>query len=339
MREKQILKQQMTKSKESILNHRSFAALKFTGVGRGISDDGWRFRERMARTYVDAIDNAIRESLLEFSGAKYRVSVDLSPVHSHMRQWFSSMRALAGYAGKENFHKFPDEEIYLLIEVSSNRSVDFDNSQGIVERLIYYAFLLLNISCPGMLSFNSATISSIPPRYTVQRSEITTEINLDAHHFEVSSYKSEFAGLQSTVIDIKQVADWLDRALPKFHGAAENSTQRGLFSLLYLSRDPFSPTDPIWIFYALESIYDCRVGENFGTLSKRIALFLQLDGPSAKKMKSKLRKLYDLRSGFVHGGLAIDHPAGPIYDTDDEDERWRRIKLIDLGFTILLKTI
>ena len=64
----------------------------------------------------------------------------------------------------------------------------------------------------------------------------------------------------------------------------------------------------VWIFYALESLLQTKVGENFSSIVRRLALLLGLAEQEISALRKQLRVLYDLRSKIVHGGFEVMHP-------------------------------
>lgn len=161
-----------------------------------------------------------------------------------------------------------------------------------------------------------------------------------SHLFEDTLYIKNPHQLISKRIPLKRAFQWMISVFLIFTNVAQSPVQRCLFSILHMSRDLYGPISPVWIFYALESIYKCKVGENFSILFKRLSTFLDLPASSQNSIKKKLRLLYDLRSGIVHGGLDIDNPSGYLFeDSDEENSSFSKVKLVDFGFSIMLATI
>lgn len=110
--------------------------------------------------------------------------------------------------------------------------------------------------------------------------------------------------------------------------------------MMHIARGEYSPTTVIWIFYALEAIYDTRVGESFTNLTSRIALLLGATPEQANRLRKNLRELYDFRNSFVHGGLEVIHPARNEQLDRDLDHRFTRVmSSCDFGFRILLCSV
>lgn len=107
-----------------------------------------------------------------------------------------------------------------------------------------------------------------------------------------------------------------------------------------MSQGDASPATLIWIFYALETLFDTKPGENFRALRDRIGLLLDPGGGHREDLVRGLRTLYDLRSAFVHGGLEILHPIGPNPGDEKGDELYKRVAdACEFGFTLIACSI
>ena len=116
--------------------------------------------------------------------------------------------------------------------------------------------------------------------------------------------------------------------------------ERVLFSLMHIAAEELSPNTVIWLFYALESLFTTRVGENRKGLEERINLLLQPSDKEWEKIRKKLIELYDYRSSMVHGGLEIIHVMhNENTDKAVEDAYLRLNQLADFGFRLLLASI
>jgi hypothetical protein len=100
------------------------------------------------------------------------------------------------------------------------------------------------------------------------------------------------------------------------------------------------PTAIIWLAQSLESLYDVPAALSFNFLSSRILKFL--DGPPAmqKRIRKRLRELYDTRNSFAHGGAPVIHPIGnEVLDPTIESYRAQWIEQSTFGATLILATI
>ena len=109
---------------------------------------------------------------------------------------------------------------------------------------------------------------------------------------------------------------------------------------MHIAKLEMSPMVVIWLFYAFESLLQTRVGENFSSLLGRLTSLLGANEQEAKLMKKKLRSLYDIRNGIVHGGLEVSHPIHDESLDKRVDENYLRLSdAADFGYAILLASI
>jgi hypothetical protein len=119
-----------------------------------------------------------------------------------------------------------------------------------------------------------------------------------------------------------------------------NPSERALFALLHLAKLDGDLTSVVWIFYALESLLQTRVGENFGAIVKRLTLLLELGNNEIAILRKQMRVLYDMRSAVVHGGFEVIHPM----NNDFLDKRASRVfgnilDAIEYGHAIVVAAI
>lgn len=86
----------------------------------------------------------------------------------------------------------------------------------------------------------------------------------------------------------------------------------------------------------MESLLSTKVGENFSGIVRRASALLELDAKQKSYLQKILRRLYDLRSAFVHGGYEVPHPLHrePI-DPRLDDDYSELLNLSIEGFSIL----
>jgi hypothetical protein len=107
-----------------------------------------------------------------------------------------------------------------------------------------------------------------------------------------------------------------------------------------MAKADISPMSIIWIFYALEALFDTKVGENFRALLSRAQILLNLETEELGIFRKKLRALYDLRSALVHGGMDVIHPMHNESLDDSVDESIVTLmNVTDFGFQIVLASI
>jgi len=114
-----------------------------------------------------------------------------------------------------------------------------------------------------------------------------------------------------------------------------------MFALLHLAKlDNEMTLSVVWLFYAFESLLQTKVGENFGSIVRRLTLLLELPNGEVPAMKKQMRVLYDLRSAIVHGGFEAIHPM----NDDSLDKRVNSVfgRLLDAneyGLVLLVAAV
>ena len=122
-----------------------------------------------------------------------------------------------------------------------------------------------------------------------------------------------------------------------FGQVPDTPVERALFAMLHVCRSSGRPEDIVWLFYAFESLFQTRVGENYSALLERVCLLLQPDRTQEKVLGKNMRAMYDFRSAFVHGGLQVIHPMhNEVMDKRVEESYGKIIELSQYGTKLLL---
>ncbi|MDQ4628660.1 hypothetical protein [Janthinobacterium lividum] len=199
-----------------------------------------------------------------------------------------------------------------------------------VDNYLYDVFMMLNLALPGSADFMNLRIQS-------DTSETPTlPTRLSPYYFHAAySERDEWPFLSE--VGIETIEKWYSDVRKNVSQIPESPLERALFSVLHVCRSDGRPEDIIWIFHALESLLQTRVGENFSALVERLTLVLSPDAKQESVMKKKLREMYSHRSSFVHGGLAIIHPMhNEVIDCRAGDAYISTIELSKYGIKLLL---
>lgn len=200
----------------------------------------------------------------------------------------------------------------------------------IAEAYIYDLFLIANLALPGAADFLGVRVDS--PEVSKQ-----PDIRLGSYYLEVAATDREGKWPRLRTIDIETVAKWYSRVRHNLAQLPDSPVERAMFALLHVCKSDGVPEDIIWLFYAFESLFQTRVGENFASIVERIGLLLEPDPKQEKHMRKQLRAMYDYRSKFVHGGLAVIHPMHHEgLDKRVDDEYGTTIDLSIYGVKLLL---
>jgi hypothetical protein len=316
--------------------------LSFRNVGREISDADWESIEPIHIELWQRVQDLYEFFEVDFKGYKYQLKFDFSFAIEDLSHRYNVMRRLVIDGDKSAINDFKHQETDVRIIATTNDSARrFDQSDDLIEFNVYIIFIAMNLASPGSCDFDGGYIVRCPADLNIFGKEIRRDISLSAHMFEAALYEKE----ATPWLELKTSAslkpfEWLQAVCPQFHIIPENAVARCVYALMYLSRDHVSPSGITWVFYGLESLFQCRHGENFATLVRRIANLLNLSKPEEKSMKSEMRKLYDARSSFIHGGMNVVHPMrNEVLDRRADDAAWQTVQLITFGVALIIKCL
>ena len=161
-------------------------------------------------------------------------------------------------------------------------------------------------------------------------------LDLSAFYFE-TAFRSRGQWPTLQYIDPRTVSVWFNRVRTGFGQVPDTPVERALFAMLHVCRSSGRPEDIVWLFYAFESLFQTRVGENYSALLERVCLLLQPDSAQEKLLRKSMRAMYDFRSAFVHGGLQIIHPMhNDAMDKRIEEPYGKIVELSQYGTKLLL---
>lgn len=198
-----------------------------------------------------------------------------------------------------------------------------------VESYLYDFFVISNLALPGAADFFGAFVENVNLKQQ-------QPLELTAFYLE-RAFRDPTQWPSIAVLDPLQVAAWYDRVRNGFSQVPETPVERALFAMLHVCHSDGCPEDLIWLFYAFESLFQTKAGENFSAVLDRIKLLLKPDTDQEKKLRKGLRSMYDFRSSFVHGGLVVLHPMQ--HETMDQRVNEQYSETVDLtkyGIRLLL---
>jgi Apea-like HEPN len=202
-------------------------------------------------------------------------------------------------------------------------------SHFFVEYFLYEIFLIANLALPGSAEFLN---------FQVEWEEGSERLRLSAFYFSewmIRTIEGKSPGAK--ILNLDQTIEWFNRVNPHVTQKAENSTQKALYSTYQLCRSDGQIDFVLWLFKALESLLNTKVGENFGAIVRRTNALLELNEKQQDHCKKTLRKLYDLRSSFIHGGYEVLHPLNMSSIDPRLDDDYSKILEISIeGFGILV---
>jgi hypothetical protein len=201
-----------------------------------------------------------------------------------------------------------------------------------LEHFFCDVFLALNLATPGCCNFCVAKIPHSIPLFV-------KEMGLSASVVEHGWYEST-KHHQMRLIPFRRVWLWLEGVIPTVKQVAETNAQRLLFSLFNIFQSwSYSPVQLIWIAHALEAIFKQRPAQGSALMFQRICSAFTIPTIDRKKFSARLRRMYDERHAFVHGGLDIAHPLeNEVVDPDLNRYTARLIPHVDFGAQLVVST-
>jgi len=277
----------------------------------------------------------LRERSFEHDAVNVQVTLDWTP---YLRRLLKQRHLLAPIQRGEKIDQNWFPKLSRPLKLNAVCSIKGKNKltqypwypEFFVKYYLYETFLCANLACPGSADFFSFSIEG-------KEKKVEEKIGLSAYYFDewlVASIRGD--GPEAIMIEPAEVAAWIKAVNPTVTQRAESGTQRALFAIYHMCQSDGRIDFVIWLFTALESLLNTKVGENFSGLVRRASMVLGLDQASQKRLSSRLRKLYDLRSSFVHGGYAVAHPLhhetiDPRLDKDFGEV----LELSNFGFAVL----
>lgn len=310
--------------------------------GRSIADDGW---EKLDPEHIAVWKSALTllgEREIRLPDFLLRIKADWTPILRQHEQHYEVMKRIKkGYKGEKEFASivkgFPNRaaKVKFKTEIAETKKARSDLRHPIdytIESYIHDCFLMLNLCAPGSCDFGRGTLS---------QTRLPEEIILSNVHFEIAllgSFRTHWPEIRT--LALAQTVDWFYSVRGGIGQVPKNPMEKVLFALLHIAKIDTNPMMVIWLFYAFESLFQTRVGENFSSLVRRIILLLELDADQSKILRQHLRSLYDMRSAIIHGGFEIAHPMHNEMLHRRVDESYQRMSAAtDYGLTVLVASV
>jgi hypothetical protein len=310
--------------------------------GRDLSDDGWaEFQPADIATWKEAC-SCVASKTYQHEQWEVNISIDWRPIvrrlqHNHnvSKTAFSRTdRAGDIKIWQQYRHGNVRVPCKVIAKTIRKKSSNYFHPGLYVQSFAYDVFLALNLAMPGSCDFYGSTVTSNFKR-------TPWELALSSHWFEVSYLGGrENKWPAPTQLPLAAVRDWLLHVRRDLAQVPNNQMEKVLFALWHICTEEVSPNTVIWLFNALETLFDTRPGENLRALQHRISALLSASTDQEKVLKKNLRGLYDLRSAFVHGGLEVLHPThNELLDRRVDEKYWRVAGACEFGFLVLLRSL
>jgi hypothetical protein len=313
---------------------------------RNVSAVAWREIDALHIEHWKMAIKLLRSQTYAIDGLRVNVEVDWRPVLTRLYRDYDVMKVHYPVAGKSEGHErwlFSSRPVRVNATVTSEfktkSSKGNPRSQAFAESFIYDFFLMMNISAPGSCNFSQATLQSDEKRSP--RSSIGKFL-LSEIYFDFAFFLARADGWPTlTVLPLDTVVRWYSSIRSGVTQIPMNRMEKVLFAMFHIAAytEP-SPAEVIWVFNAMETLFDTKVGENFRVLVERINLLLSPKPKQYKLLRTKLRELYNLRSAFVHGGLEVAHPMhNEVLDRRVNARVRNQMGAAGFGFEVLLASL
>jgi hypothetical protein len=314
---------------------------------RSISDAHW---EEIDAAHIEVWKKAaslFKSCTYDSEKRSVQIEFDWKPVVRRLRQHFSVMQRIHRPDIKDKYReysemKFPRRPVRVNCAVTVTPKKDKKANAAHValfctESFLYDMFLMLNLAAPGCCSLGSAVLQERQARPTWAGHSLS----LSEYSFDLAflgGYEGKWPAPKK--LDLEKVHTWYRSVRSGLNQMPENRAQKVLFALMHIAKSDLSLATVIWLFYALETLYDTQPGENRRALTHRIGLVLSPDDKQRAYLKRELRDLYDIRSGFAHGGREVAHPMNnEAVDERVSDEYRKLMDASEFGFAVVLTSI
>jgi len=313
---------------------RSSHSITIRNPGR-MAEEEWQILEPQDAKFWKVAARKLSQRTYEHNGCRISIELDWTPLSRRIiRDHNLLIPVRTGQPTDIDWFSKLDRPLKLTAHSEIEGENDLSKHQWyaefFVEYYIYEIFTVANLTCPGAAEFFNIAVHN-------NNSASVTNLRLSAYYFGEWAIESiRGAKPAAKYLSVDSAIAWFHAVNPRVTQKAENGTQRALFALYELCRSDGQIDFVLWLFNALESLLATRVGENFSAVVRRASLLLQFDHKETTTLSKRLRKLYDLRSAFVHGGYEIAHPLHrePIDKRLDADYS-KLLELGTYGFSVL----
>lgn len=319
--------------------------LRMPHVGRQISDTGWQSIEALAARQLNEIQDLYNSDVVSLDGTDYHFTFDFQPCVEYYNDQYKRHKIFEETGDWSVWGYRSNDRADCFIECRVTRSTtekNYDHTESILRFFIYEIFLVMCIVNPGVFNLDGADLVNVPEQRSVDGRPISYNLNVSANLPENYHYEAiKHPWMRQVDIGIDDARGWIKNAHPRFTMVGENPASRCLMAIINMCQgSSYSGASAAWAFNGLESLLDCRPGENRAALLRRITTILELNAAEAKGLRKVIGDLYDIRSAFVHGGLLTLHPVqDEVLDKRVDEESLRIMKAMDRGITLIISVL
>jgi hypothetical protein len=283
--------------------------LRMKNLSRSLTDEGWRELDPEYIAAWNAMQETHGEKNYSAAPGPLTIRADFSAPIQRLAHHYDVMSRIYKDPAKpdptpmsEFKHDPVDVPIHVSLDADSSTKIQSWVCRQYLLGYLHDLFMCMNIAAPGSFDLYLASIHDVC-------SGDTEEITLSNYIFDNAlTHDLESGDPKLKIMPFAGVAGWLVSVRPDLKQIPRNPAEKTVFALLHMAQGDVSVNTVVWMFYALEAILSTRPGENFRMIVTRLSQLLSLSEKEKKHISRELRKAYDLRSSFVHGGMNVTHP-------------------------------
>jgi hypothetical protein len=314
--------------------------------GRDVSEEGW---EDIIPAHIEALRSAPRllnRRTIDLGRRAATFRLDWTRLIHSYRRHFRVMQEIDGFrqqpkgmpAYLDILRKFPQRGTRITIEITvsgrAKRNELPHERTAAVESFLHDVFLIMNIAAPASCNFYISSLKSKDVARPVELSLSNVSFDITLLNGRAGKWPAPM------IIEVSKVADWVFAVRKGVSQVPQSRMEKVLFALLHLAKTDISPTVIVWLFYALETLFDTRPGENRRSMQERAKLLLLPNEKEAAILGRNLRELYEYRSKLVHGGLEVIHPMHNEQLDARVDDKYREFaRVSEFGFALVLVSV
>jgi hypothetical protein len=278
--------------------------LRLYGLGRSYAFD--RALTRRADIVVwSAVEAVLHRRTYRFGSAHVELKIDWSQAASEMRRQVDlpTLEELVG--SRQSITITVQDKPYISVPITATwkgRGRQHAVPTGaFVELLLNEVYIILNLAAPGAFAIERAVLDG------------ETIVGTRGSYLKADLLERGWTVAVETgwppidVLEVQAVTTWFEQLQLGLAQVATQRIEKALYSVLHLAAlQVDEPITVIWLAQCIEAIFDTPPTGSFGILVKRIEALL--GQAPAKALRTNLRRFYDARNAFSHGGAPVIHP-------------------------------
>lgn len=320
--------------------HETLYEFAHSNWGRQIGENDWEVVDAAHIEMWRAARKLLSKCQVSHQGINYEIEIDWSPSLRAYQRGFAALKQT--YSIPSDASAFEREAALRAIKwparSAKNKIVVRSDSKNkvhsdlVLESYLSDFFVMMNFASPGCCDFYGSRLG---------QSRTYPDISFASIQFEIAQMRGADGRWPAVkFFELQKVISWFSSVRKPLSQLPANPMEKAIFSIFYISKIELAPPTIIWLFYAFESLFQTRPGENLTTLVGRVCDLLEPGDKEAQFLKRNMRKLYDHRSAIVHGGMEVMHPLfSEVLDPRVSDKFAELDDVAGFGFSVLLACI